>query len=346
MAEAPGGAPGGRAHGNAHGNAHGEDVDDVVELSREEWLEALEDIGEARGYFEPLGPDHSVIFTDRGTTLLVTFETIDEIMEAGEDGLPFGFRLSDEYGWSQLCLLGHEDGWFRGRPLWMYFDRLVDDGFFDEFDRVVFYGAGPCGYAACAYSVAAPGATVLAIQPRATLDGDIVTWDMRHVDARRAFTSSRYSFAPDMLDAAERAFVLYDPAQAYDAMHASMFAKPHVERIKMRHLGGKIELQLHRMGILVPLIRDAMEGRLDRRALLARWREGRRGHLALLRAYLGELTAGKRHRLTVLLARHVLRLYEAPRFRRAGDHASAALKEQGVEMPLARAGAAADGATA
>ena len=60
--------------------------------------------------------------------------------------------------------------WFRYPKVHAYFNRLVDDGFFDDLDKVVFYGAGPCGYAAATFSVAAPGATVVAIQPQATLD--------------------------------------------------------------------------------------------------------------------------------------------------------------------------------
>jgi hypothetical protein len=43
----------------------------------------------------------------------------------------------------------------------------VDDGFFDEFEQVIFYGSGSSGYAAAAFSVAAPGATVIAVQPQA-----------------------------------------------------------------------------------------------------------------------------------------------------------------------------------
>jgi hypothetical protein len=51
-------------------------------------------------------------------------------------------------------------------------------GFFDDFDQVVFYGAGQCGYAAAAFSVATPGATVVAIQPQATLDPRVTEWDV------------------------------------------------------------------------------------------------------------------------------------------------------------------------
>jgi hypothetical protein len=41
--------------------------------------------------------------------------------------------------------------------------------FFDDFDRVLFYGGGAAGCAAVAFSVAALDALVLVIQPQATL---------------------------------------------------------------------------------------------------------------------------------------------------------------------------------
>ena len=78
-------------------------------------------------------------------------------------------------------------------------------GFFDDFDHVVFYGAGPCKYAAAAFSVAAPAATVDAIQPQTTLDPRITDWDDRYMKMRRTDFTSRYGYAPDMLDAAEQA---------------------------------------------------------------------------------------------------------------------------------------------
>ena len=49
------------------------------------------------------------------------------------------------------------DTWFRDNRVYGYFDRLIADGFFEDFDTVIFYGAGSCGYAAAAFSVAAPG---------------------------------------------------------------------------------------------------------------------------------------------------------------------------------------------
>lgn len=307
--------------------------EDVVELTREEWLETLDELGEERGYFEPLGPDHSAIFTDQGSTLLVTFETIDGIMEAEGDGLPMGFDLADAHGWSQLCLLAHEETWFRAPPVYGYFDRLVDDGFFEDFDTVVFYGAGACGYAAAAYSVAAPGATVIALQPQATLDSAVVDWDTRFANQRRAFTQTRYSYAPDMIEAANRAFVVYDPAQSLDAMHASLFSRQNVAKLRLRLLGSNIERELQGMGILDQMIEAAMEEQLTPELFWKMYR-ARRSYLPLMRSYLAKLISRKRDRDIIRLARHVLRSYNAPRFLKAAEAAQRNLAKQGVEMKL------------
>ena len=88
-------------------------------------------------------------------------------------------------GWSHLCLLSHGDTWFRDNRVYGYFDRLIDDGFFDEFEQVIFYGAGACGYAAAAFSVAAPGAKRGDARPQATLDPRVAEWDDRYLHMRR-----------------------------------------------------------------------------------------------------------------------------------------------------------------
>jgi hypothetical protein len=113
--------------------------------------------------------------------------------------------LFKKNGWSHLSIILDGDTWFHDPKVYAYFNRLDDDGFFDDFDHVVFYGAGPCKYAAAAFSVAAPGATVDAIQPQTTLDPRITDWDDRYMKMRRTDFTSRYGYAPDMLDAAEQA---------------------------------------------------------------------------------------------------------------------------------------------
>ena len=116
--------------------------------------------------------------------------------------MPLGAEHRAAGGWSHLCLIAEGDTWFRDPAVYAYFDRLVDDAFFEDFDHVLFYGAGMAGYAACAYSVAAPGAQVLALNPRATLDPAAGRWDDRDRAARRLDFTSRYGYAPDMLEGA------------------------------------------------------------------------------------------------------------------------------------------------
>ena len=69
------------------------------------WLNDLEVEGEARGYYEPIGDHHSVVFSDEGTTLLVTFERAEDIRTGNGAGQPLGWRLSEGKDWSSLCLM-------------------------------------------------------------------------------------------------------------------------------------------------------------------------------------------------------------------------------------------------
>jgi hypothetical protein len=239
-----------------------------------------------------------------GATLLVTFETIQGIQALSDLAQPLGWDMVRSDDWSHLCIASDGDTWFRDPSVYDYFDRLIDDGFFDEFDRVLFYGAGPCGYAAAAYSVAAPGATVVAIQPQATLDPRITEWDPRFTDMRAQDFTSRYGYAPDMLDAADRAFVLYDPREELDAMHAALFTRPNVTKFRMRFMGDALQTDLLDMEQWGPLLRAAAEDRLDDLAF-ARLYRARRDYRAYLRNLLQVTERDGRDLLTFMLCTNV-----------------------------------------
>src|SRR6056297_2221287 len=179
-------------------------------LEWNDWRTAMSDLAYEDGFAERLGEAHHPVFIEKKPVLLVTFENHATIRARGGAGHPIGWQLMEALGWSQLCLVSDGDTWFRDRYVIGFFDRLIDDGFFEDFEQVIFYGAGPGGYAAAAYSVAAPGAKVLALQPQATLDPRVTEWDDRFVHMRRTDFTSRFGYAPDMLDAAQRACVVYD----------------------------------------------------------------------------------------------------------------------------------------
>lgn len=288
---------------------------DLGNLPRADWLRSLRDIGETRGFAEPLGKAHAAIFVEDGDTLLVSFETTPGIEALSPTRTPLGFDMVASHGWSALTVLAHSDTWFRDPKVFAFFDQLQDDGFFDEFETVLFYGAGPCGYAAAAYSVAAPGARALLLQPQATLDPRVADWDDRFSDQRRRDFTSRYGFAPEMLEGAYRAYVIYDPRERLDAMHAALFERRNVTRLRVPFMGGAIQSDLLTLDILPSLLSAAAQDRLDYR-LFAKMMRARRDHGPYLRKLLARLETEKRTGLARLLCQNVVARMKAPRFRR------------------------------
>ncbi|WGW03067.1 phosphoadenosine phosphosulfate reductase [Tropicibacter oceani] len=288
---------------------------DFSGLSRTEWLSALRKIGNDTGFAEPLGAAHAAIFVEDGDTLLVNFETMPGIEALSPSRTPFGFEMTGSLGWSSLSVLAHRDTWFRDPRIFAFFDHLQDDGFFDDFENVIFYGAGPCGYAAGAYSVASPGARVLMLQPQATLDPRVTEWDDRFTELRRLNFTSRYGYAPDMIDAAQQAYVLYDPRERLDAMHSALFEKRNVTRLRLPFMGGALQSDLMALDLLPSIVQAVAEDRLDTRSF-AQMMRARRDHPPYLRKLLARLDADDRKELARMLCSNVVSRMHAPRFRR------------------------------
>lgn len=284
-------------------------------MKKVDWIAAVEQLCEEDGYFERLGKRHYAAFIERSTTLLVTFETLQGIPSLSSLAQPLGWEMMLGHDWSSLCIASNGDTWFRDASVYAYFDRLIDDGFFDDFETVIFYGAGPCGYAAAAYSVASPEAHVLAVQPQATLDPRITEWDDRFTNMRRTDFTSRYGYAPDMLDAASAAYVVYDPRENLDAMHAALFTKSNTRKLRLRHMGNAIQTDLLEMEQLGPLLLAIAEGSPDDLAI-ARMMRARRDHPPYLRNLLASLDGDGREVLALALARNVTARMHAPRFSR------------------------------
>ncbi len=284
-------------------------------LNRDDWLSEVDKIVDEHGYLQPLGPRHWAAFVEDKDTLLVTFETLQGIDALSEKSHPMGWEMVKRHRWSHLSIISQGDTWFRDKAVYAYFDRLIDDGFFDEFENVVFYGAGPCGYAAAAFSVAAPGANVIVVQPQATLDPALAEWDTRFSDMRRMNFTDRYGYAPDMLEAAASAYVIYDPQQTEDAMHAALFTRPNVTKLRLRHMGTALQTDLLEMGVLFDLLEGACQGQLNE-AGFATILRARRDYLPYLRKLMGRLEQQERNQLVAMVCRNVTQRMNAPRFAR------------------------------
>lgn len=255
--------------------------------SEAEWLARLDELGDELGAFTALGAHHAAVYADGDDTLVVSFESLPEIRAHSTDHRPLGLRLAAEHGWSSLVVVARSPRWFRDTEVLDFFDAQIDAAFFESFRRVVFTGCGMGGYAACAFSLAAPGATVLAVAPQATLDPVIAPWDRRFPEARRLEFDSRFGYAPDMLEGARNVVVLHDPSRRSDSMHATLFRQPHVTVLRTPRLHADTATALRRMDLLAPLVVQAAEDRLSAdtvHALLRARRDNARYLRGLMRA--------------------------------------------------------------
>lgn len=261
---------------------------EMTGLEADDWFARLEEISDDLGYFEPLGKDHCAAFLDAGTNLFVTFETRESIQKSNEGAEPRGFHYTRTEGWSHLAIISDGDSWYRDPAIYRYFDRLIDDGFFEDFDNVLFHGVHGGAYAAAAYSVAAPGCTVLAIRPQATLDPRIAGWDTRYTAQRRLNFTDRYGYAPDMIDAVNHAYIAFDPLQRFDAIHAAMFTRANVTALRCTGLGNRIDAALDAMDVHEELIISAMNKTLTEIEFNDAMR-ARRDYIPYLRTLYGQM---------------------------------------------------------
>jgi len=297
---------------------------DLSGLSWTDWCERLHEVAGEDGFAEPLGDSHAAVFIENKPILLVTFETFASVKETSDAAQPLGWQMMDALGWSHLCLASNGETWFRDRHVYGFFDRLIDDGFFEEFDQVIFYGAGSCGYAAAAFSVASPGARVLALQPQATLDPRVTEWDDRFRHMRRVDFTSRFGYAPDMLDAAEHAYIVYDQEQDLDAMHAALFTRSNVTKLRVRFFGLELQAMLLKLQVLYRMLAQISAGKFTA-ANRARLLRARRADPAYQFNLLRHLQSRERHGLVIHLCRYVLERRNARPFRKAIGEARRAL---------------------
>jgi hypothetical protein len=231
-----------------------------------------------------------------------------------------------------MGLMAHKYSWYRDADVYAFFERLAREGFFDKFEKVVFYGASMGAFAAAGFSSLVPGSTVIGIAPQATLDRSVTSWETRYKVARRLDFSGPYGYAPDCVTGAEKVYIIFDPAAPLDAMHASLFRSPNVVRLHCRYHGHRIATGLVNMGILKELVSGCIEGTMDE-VQFARMLRRRREYRPYLRR-LTELTEDrKRPWLTALVTAYALRhRVGGPWFRQSLKRANARLGPRRVEI--------------
>lgn len=286
--------------------------------TRAELMAHLEQIGDMHGFFAPLGPHHHALYVQEGDTLLVSFDEIGRIAAHGAGALPAGFDAVSKREWSFLSLMADGETWFRDDALFRFFDRLIDDGFFDSFERVIFFGGGPmCGYAAAAFSVAAPGAKVFVLSPAATLNREQAPFELRFRRAWRKDFSHRYANAVQMSEAASQVIVAYDPGELLDAAHAAMFRGPHVTHLRFRGGGRDLLALLEPHGNLDRCLRATANARMTPLRFAQITRRLRQTNPAYLKRLLARSIERGGDRLPLIVARKGLAATGDAHFARA-----------------------------
>ncbi len=228
-----------------------------------DWSAIAHELAGQDGFFNDFG-EHSFLYIPRGDTLVVTFDNLDIAMTKRKDRRPWGFSFIEAENWSMLGVMANGWTWFRDGAVSQEFDRLRDSSFFEQFSRVVFYGASMGGYAAAAYSGAAKDATVVAISPQSTLDKSVVPWEMRYKKSWERDFSGPYGDAALASQQAKIVHLMYDPYIVADAAHAARFTGANVTHWRCPLLGHRLGTSLSQMGILGEITRKLIADELDK----------------------------------------------------------------------------------
>ncbi len=287
------------------------------------WRETLLGIASEKGFFEDVGAMHKAIFIpaegDKGKTLVVVFDNLDDARQDPER-LPWAVDFISAQGWSSLGFMAHGPTWYRDEAVFDFFDRMTAEGFFERFERVVFFGTSMGGYAACAFSAAVPGATVVAINPQSTLSRDYASWERRFRPAWRQDYSSRYGFAPDMVKTAEKVWLFYDSSIRGDAAHVALFQGDNITKIRCPFMGHGMLTVWRDMGVLKPIVSSCINGEATRQSVTLLLRE-RHKSLAYKRLVSTHLEKTGQHRRVIRWADAVMRNRRGPFFVKARERA-------------------------
>lgn len=302
----------------------------AIPLSKGDWRKNLRALGEENGFYEELGDQHTALFFEGGDTLIVTFENLDHVYKFTEDRMPWGHGFVTKQGWSMLGLMAHDWTWYRDEAVFDFFDRLRDEGFFKGFKKVVFYGASMGGYAAAAFSAAAPGATVILISPQATLCRETAPWEYRYLKAWRRNFNTRYGYAPEYLKSAKAAYLFFDPRMPQDAMHATLFQGDNLTKFRCRFFGHRMASLWLQMGVLKQVIVGCVDGTLTPNAFYGLMRN-RRSSGRYLREFLATAEEKGNPRRIAYFCQAVLNRRRGPKFRQALRQANKTLEKRAAK---------------
>jgi len=256
----------------------------LPDITQPLWFSELSPGGTGEGFFEK-GPRHSLMFVRRVRPILfVSFDNLANVNDNGSERGPWAYKFAREMLVSHLGVMAHGKMWYRDAELIARMQKLAADGFFAQFERVVFSGSSMGAFAALVFSSLAPGAHVLAFNPQSTLDPELVPWENRYWIGIRQDWSLPLSDAKDALAQAARVSVFYDPYFEPDRRHFERIEGRNVTAYKCWFSSHKSAVFLRKIDALKPIMTAGLLGELTQDQFYTLYRRRRE-----LRWYAGAL---------------------------------------------------------
>lgn len=203
---------------------------------------------------------HVAAFFQRSSdTLIVTFDNMKSRDVKGP-AFPWGYNFVQAQGHSHLgIMMSRRNDWYRHPDLNGFFDSLKQEGFFDRFRNVVFYGSSMGGYGALCYAAAAPGCRVVAFTPQTSLHPTVVPFETRY---RRGFdrgvwSGGRYEDGVEGAQVAASVVAFADPFHPLDRAHIARLPKNNLIWARCPNMGHDAARMLKHMGVLTDVVLQA-----------------------------------------------------------------------------------------
>ncbi|EEX11170.1 conserved hypothetical protein [Ruegeria lacuscaerulensis ITI-1157] len=268
------------------------------------WFVEIYPGGDGTGFLHKLNR-HSALFHQRDPSrLVVSFDNIANANDLSFAREPWGWKFFRDEGWSHLGIFARTKAWFRDPEIIDYFQEKAREGFFEQFDLVVFAGASMGGFGALTFSALVPGAIVIAFNPQTTLDERLVPWETRYRFGRVQDWDLPLGDAAECVGMARKVYVFYDPFFAPDRRHVQRLKGDNVVPLKTWFSNHFAAPMLRKIDVLKPTMQQAMTGTLEPSEFYRRMRARRR-----LPIYMRgiEAVGEERHPKLVLAARQRFR---------------------------------------
>lgn len=268
------------------------------------WFVELYPGGDGAGFLQKL-ERHSVLFHQRSAAkLVVSFDNIANANDLSFAREPWGWKFFRDEGRSHMGVFARTKAWYRDPEIISYFQNCAAEGFFEQFDHVVFAGASMGGFGALTFSELVPGAHVIAFNPQTTLDERLVPWETRYRFGQVQDWDLPLGDAARTVKKAGKAYVFYDPFFDLDRQQVTRLQGDNVLLLKTWFSNHFAAPMLRKLDILKPVMLKAMDGTLTADEFYRMMRARRRLPM-VMRAI--EAQAGERHPQLVGRARQRFR---------------------------------------